>query len=38
VDDEDLGDRRKAFAVEIQEALRRIKTIDAMRAARRAGI
>ena len=38
IDDEDLGDRRKAFAVEIQEALRRIKAIDAMRAARRAGI
>jgi glycerol-3-phosphate O-acyltransferase len=38
VDDEDLGELRKAFAVEIQEALRRIKALDAMRAARRAGI
>lgn len=38
IDDETLGERRKAFAVEIQEALRRINAIDAMRAARRAGI
>ena len=38
VDDEDLGGRRKAFAAEIQEALRRIKVIDAIRAGRRAGI
>ena len=38
VDDEDLGARRKTFAAEIQEALRRIKVIDAIRAGRRAGI
>ncbi len=38
VDDEDLGARRKTFAAEIQEALRRIQAIDAIRAGRRAGI
>ena len=38
VDDENLGRRRKAFAMEIQEALRRIDAIEAIKAARRAGI
>ena len=38
VDYEDLAERRRAFAMEIQEALRRVNAIDAMRAARRAGI
>lgn len=38
IDDEDLGTRREAFAAEIQEMLRRIDAIDAMRAVRRAGI
>jgi len=38
VDDENLGARRKEFAVEIQETLQRVNAIDAMRAARRAGI
>lgn len=38
IDDETLGVRRRAFAAEIHEALRRIDVIDAMRAARRAGI
>ncbi len=38
VDDENLADRRKAFAAEIQGALRRIQAIDAIRAGRRAGI
>ncbi len=38
IDDEHLGARRKAFAVEIHEALRRIDAIDAMKMARRAGL
>jgi len=38
IDDEHLGDNRKVFAFEIQETLRRIDAIDALRAARRAGI
>jgi glycerol-3-phosphate O-acyltransferase len=38
IDDEDLAVRRKEFAEEIQDALRRIDAIDAMKAARRAGI
>jgi glycerol-3-phosphate O-acyltransferase len=38
VDDENLAAGRTAFAVEIQEALRRIDAIDAMKRARRAGI
>ena len=38
IDDENLGERRKVFAAEIQEALRRITAIEALRAARRAGI
>jgi glycerol-3-phosphate O-acyltransferase len=38
IDDEDLGARRKAFAVEIHDALRRIDAIDAMKMARRAGL
>ncbi len=38
IDDENLGAHRQAFALEIQEALRRINAIDALKAARRAGI
>jgi glycerol-3-phosphate O-acyltransferase len=38
IDDETLGERRKTFAAEIQEALRRIDAIEALRAARRAGL
>jgi glycerol-3-phosphate O-acyltransferase len=38
IDDENLGEKRKAFAAEIQETLRRITAIEALRAARRAGI
>jgi glycerol-3-phosphate O-acyltransferase len=38
IDDENLAARRQAFAAEIQEALRRIDAIDAMKRARRAGI
>ncbi|MDH5615594.1 MAG: glycerol-3-phosphate 1-O-acyltransferase, partial [Acidimicrobiia bacterium] len=38
IDDENLAARRKAFAKEIQETLRRIDAIDALKAVRRAGI
>jgi glycerol-3-phosphate O-acyltransferase len=38
IDDEDLGGKRTAFATEIQESLRRISAVEALRAVRRAGI
>ncbi|MGZ8785353.1 MAG: hypothetical protein ACXW1Y_07310, partial [Acidimicrobiia bacterium] len=38
IDDDNLAAARKAFAVEIREALRRIDAIDALEMTRRAGL